>query len=88
MDRLTLGSRLEDIDVSGLKDWRGTPIEVGSKVIWHGESSYRTGIGVVTDVDRRHVRVYWREHKAHDIRISRPLDISRVTVLTKDMLDD
>lgn len=84
--------------MSELKDWRGTPIEVGSKVIWHGESSYRVGIGSVTKIESSTrmsgyvqwgpVWVDWHEHKAHSNKKSQPLDVDRVTVLTKDMLDE
>lgn len=79
-----------------MKDWRGTEIEAGSRVIWHGESSYRVGIGTVTVMDAYergaytygHLQVEWHEHKAHKNKKSMWLDINRVTVLTKDMLDD
>jgi hypothetical protein len=82
--------------MSELKDWRGTPIVEGAKVIWHGESSYRVGIGTITKIEARsngfyttgRVWVDWHEHKAHDNKKSQPLDIARVTVLTKDLLDD
>lgn len=80
-----------------MKDWRGTEIHEGSKVIWHGESSYRVGIGTITGLEGSvnqfggtygHVWVDWHEHRAHDNKKSKPLDVGRITVLTKDMLDD
>jgi len=84
--------------MSELKDWRGTPIEVGSKVIWHGESSWRVGVGTVTKIEHTTkmsgsswwgpVWVDWHEHRAHDNKKSKPLDIDRITVLTKDLIDD
>lgn len=81
-----------------LQDWRGTPIVVGAKIMWHGESPDHVGIGTITRVDsftRMNGHTYggpvwvdWHEHKAHDNKKSKPLDIHRVTVLTKDLLDD
>lgn len=79
-----------------MKDWRGTEIHEGSKVIWHGESSYRVGIGIITRIEAHEGRYYttgrvwvdWHAHKAHDNKKSQPLDIDRVTVLTKDMFDE
>lgn len=82
--------------MSEIKDWRGTPITEGAKFMWHGESSYHVGIGTITRIEASnhgyytHGRVWahWLEHKAHDNKKSQPLDIDRITVLTKDMLDD
>jgi hypothetical protein len=82
--------------VNEIKDWRGTPILEGVKVIWSGESSYTVGIGTITRIEAHVGRFYtvgrvwvdWLEHKAHDNKKSQPLDISRITVLTKDLLDD
>lgn len=81
-----------------MKDWRGNEIEVGTRVIWHGESSYRVGIGTVTKLEsytspQGYTRVVaawvdWHEHKAHSNTKSQPLDPDRLTALTKDMLSE
>ena len=79
-----------------IKDWRETPIEIGSKVFYHGNGSYATGIGVVTKVTHpgRHpqyggtIWVDWSEHRGHQNKKSQPLLQENVTVLTKDMFDD
>lgn len=79
-----------------MKDWRGTEIHEGSRVIWHGESSYRVGIGTITNLEGGEntygwtygrVWVDWHEHKAHDNKKSKPLDVDRITVLTGDMFE-
>lgn len=77
-----------------MKDWRGTEIEVGSKIFFAGgRDTYKSfGIGVVTAVQERKwsgsVWVDWLSHNGHSNKKSRALDSNNVTVLTKDMLDD
>jgi hypothetical protein len=78
-----------------IADWRGTPIEVGSKILYHGNSSYSTGIGTIASVEggNRGSYVYgsaqidWHEHCAHSNKKSQPVLLKNITVLTKDMLD-
>ena len=44
--------------MSELKDWRGTPIEVGSKVITHGLGKFPVrALGYVTRADKGSVTV-------------------------------
>jgi hypothetical protein len=79
--------------MSEMKDWRGTPIEVGSRVLYHGNSSWAVGVGTVTRTEERsrylgYVWVDWQWHKGHNNKKSQPLLLESVTVLTKDLLDD
>ena len=82
--------------MSELKDWRGTPIEVGCKVFYHGNSSWSVGIGTVTSVEGYMRGVYqygtvhvdWHEHRGHQNKKSQPLLPENVTVLTKDMFGE
>lgn len=79
-----------------VKDWRGTPIEVGSKVLYHGNSSYALGIGIVTHAEGYNrgpyvhgsANVDWLEHRGHSNKKSQPLLLENITVLTKDMFDE
>lgn len=73
-----------------MKDWRGTPIEVGSKVITHGLGKFPVrGLGYVTratngsvTVDRIQSNSTWRG-KGKIV-----IGAHSVTVITKDLLDD
>ena len=81
--------------MSELKDWRGTPIEVGSVVFYHGNSSWSVGIGTVTSAEGYNlgayqygeIRVDWHEHKGHKNKKSQPLLPENVTVLTEELME-
>lgn len=71
------------------KDWRGTPIELGQKVITHGRSKWPViSVGVVTKINASSITVTPLERNdtwpLHKIVISP----TSVTVLTKDMFDE
>lgn len=77
--------------MSEMKDWRGTPITVGAKVVAHGKGDFPIrSLSIVTKVhDSGTVTIdpiesdsSWRGKKKYVI------GTNSVTVLTKDMLDD
>lgn len=77
-----------------MKDWRGTEIEVGSKIVWHYQAGWGRGFGTVVELlpkfhgDWGHLIVDWIDHSNGYSKRSKPLDSNKVTVLTRDMLDD
>lgn len=77
--------------MSELKDWRGTPIEVGSKVITHSKN-WNHGVGVVRTLHDNTITVHLLESdyyawsgKPKTTLVTLP---ASMTVLTKDLLDD
>lgn len=75
-----------------IKDWRGTPIITGSKVLYN-YGGYR-GIGTVMGFVKKpytsqwFLELAWHEHSNHSRKKSLPVQTYSVTVLTKDMFDD
>lgn len=72
-----------------MKDWRGTEIEVGSKVITHSKN-WNHGLGVVAKINHKttSVTVALREQDIARDKQTLVTYASSVTVLTKDMFDD
>jgi hypothetical protein len=77
--------------MSELKDWRGTPIEVGSKVITHSKN-WNHGAGIVNSLHKNTITVhltesdYWQWNgEPKTTLVTLP---ASVTVLTKDLFDD
>lgn len=72
-----------------MKDWRGTEIELGQRVITHGRSKWPViSVGIVSKINNSSITITplerndtWPLHKIVIGSLS-------VTVLTKDMLDD
>lgn len=77
-----------------MKDWRGTEIEVGSKILFAGgRDSYKSfALGTVTKLEERRwggsVWADWHAHSDSDNKKSRELQAANVTVLTEDMFPD
>jgi hypothetical protein len=75
---------------AGMKDWRGTPIEVGAKVVAHSRGDFGGRyIGTVQKVNNHTVTVKVLErdspwHSAAHISVG-PLS---VTVLTPDLFEE
>lgn len=70
------------------KDWRGTPITVGAKVLTHSKN-WNHGLGVIDAIHPITITVrlaehdYW--HKEKTLLVTIP---HSVTVLTKDMFNE
>lgn len=76
------------------KDWRGTPIEIGSKVLTHaagGKWVPNRGIGRVLEIKKERYGPHYVHVKLTETsgeRLWARVLTSNVTVLTKDMLDE
>lgn len=74
-----------------MKDWRGTPIEIGQKVITHGLGKFPVrALGYVTRASNSSVTVDRIESDGSYGRGKGKIVISptSITVITKDLLDD
>lgn len=74
-----------------MKDWRGTEIEVGSKVITHSKNAYQA-IGTVQTLHKNSLTVKLLESNYYawsgEPKTTLVTLYGSVTVLTKDMFDD
>ena len=77
--------------MSELKDWRGTPIEVGSKVLTHSKS-WNHGIGIVRTLHSNTITVHLLESDYNtwnkDPKTTLVTIPASVTVLTKDLFSE
>lgn len=80
--------------MSEFKDWRGTPIEVGSRVLTHASASRyapNRGIGRVLEIKKERYGPFYVHVKLTETsgaRLWARVLTSNVTVLTKDMFDE
>ncbi len=77
--------------MSEIKDWRGTPITVGAKVITRSATKFPTWrIGIVTNIGKTGAITVASEATSDFMPVRHRVQLYRnsVTVLTKDMLDE
>ena len=74
--------------VNEIKDWRGTPITMGVRVLTHSKN-WNHGLGVIDAIHPTTITVRLQEHDyLHKEKILLVTIPHSVTVLTKDMFDD
>lgn len=72
----------------GVTDWRGTPIEVGVKVVTHSKN-WNHSIGTVSKVHRWDVSVRMSEHDYYDkSKATLVVPAQSLTVLTPDLFEE
>lgn len=73
--------------MTGIKDWRGTPIEVGKVVLTHSKN-WGYGLGIVSKMTDKTVTVALTEHNYRPKDKQTLVTIPHsVTVLTEDLLE-